>query len=62
MGEVPFIEIVPQLFVLEEKDLANAKQLMRLDLPDEQPGQDWVCPDCGTRLEGVFTHCWNCNR
>ena len=26
MGEVPFVEVVPQLFVLEQKDLVRAKR------------------------------------
>jgi hypothetical protein len=21
---------------------------------------EWSCPDCGEKLEGQFTHCWNC--
>lgn len=60
MGEIPFVEVVPQLFVLEEKDLARAKQLLQLDLPEDEPGDDWVCPQCGIDVEGAFDRCWKC--
>lgn len=47
MGEVPFVEVVPQLFVLDEKDLARALQLPQLDLPREPEGQDGSAPSAG---------------
>jgi hypothetical protein len=60
MGEVPFVEVVPQLFIIEERDLARAKQLLLLDLPPESPGSDWVCPECGVEIEAAFLQCWKC--
>ena len=60
MGEVPFVEVVPQLFVLEQKDVARAKQLLLLDLPVDGPEEDWVCPECGVDVEGTLYRCWKC--
>ena len=60
MGEVPFVEVVPQLFILEERDLARAKQLLELDLPVDEPGEDWMCAECGVEVEGTFGRCWKC--
>ena len=60
LGELPFVEVGPQLFVLEEKDVARAKELLLLDLPMEDPGDDWVCPECGVDVEGNFSRCWKC--
>ena len=60
MGEVPFVEVVPELYVLAEKDLARAKQLLQLDLPVEEPDEDWVCPECGVDIEGTLDRCWKC--
>jgi hypothetical protein len=60
VGELPFVEVVPQLFVLEQKDLARAKQLLLLDLPMESSDDDWVCPECGIDVEGNFSRCWKC--
>ena len=56
----PFVEVVPQLYVLKEKDLARAKQLLQLDLPLEEPEDDWVCAECGIDVEGTFERCWKC--
>jgi hypothetical protein len=60
MGEVPFVEVVPQLYILQTRDLARARQLLQLDLPVDQPGEDWVCTECGVDVEGVFGRCWKC--
>lgn len=60
VGELPFVEVIPQLFVLEEKDLLRAKELLRLDLPVENAGESWTCPECGIDIEGNFSRCWKC--
>jgi hypothetical protein len=60
VGELPFVEVVPQLFVLEESDVDRAKELLKLDLPLESPAPDWVCPECGVDVEGTFSRCWKC--
>jgi len=60
MGELPFVEVVPQLFVLEEKDVARAKELLLPDLPAEKVEKEWVCPECGIDVEGNFSCCWKC--
>jgi len=60
IGEVPFVELVPQLFILEERDLARAKELLQLNLPPQHQGDDWVCPECGVDVEGNFARCWKC--
>ena len=60
MGEVPFVEVVPELYILAEKDLARAKQLLQLDLPVEEPDDDWVCAECGVDIEGTLDRCWKC--
>lgn len=60
VGELPFVEVVPQLFVLEAKDVAKAKELLNLDLTPESPDDDWVCPECGVDVESNFSRCWKC--
>jgi hypothetical protein len=62
-GELPFVEVVPQLWVLNEADTGRAKALIKeLRYPEssEQP-QSWVCPGCGEPQEAEFTHCWKCS-
>jgi hypothetical protein len=60
MGEVPFVEVVPQLFVLEERDIAQALELLKLDLPRAAEGEDWLCPECGVEVDANFNRCWKC--
>lgn len=62
-GELPFVEVVPQLWVLNEADAGRAKALIKeLHEPgnNEQP-QAWVCTGCGMEQEAAFTHCWKCS-
>ena len=62
-GELPFVEVVPQLWVLNEADTGRAKALIKeLSDPEssEQP-QAWICLKCGTPQEAAFTHCWKCS-
>lgn len=61
-GELPFVEVVPQLWVLNDADEKNARALIRdLHEPGEKTQREnWVCPECGTILEAAFTHCWKC--
>ena len=60
MGEVPFVEVVPQLFVLRERDVERAIELLQLDRPRDNESEDWVCPECGIDVEGQFSRCWKC--
>ena len=60
VGELPFVEVIPQLFVLEEKNVARARELLQLDFPTEGSDDDWVCPECGVDVEGNFSRCWKC--
>ena len=61
LGELPFVEICPQLFILEEGDLGRAQALLHNELPaqgtDDKP---WHCAECGTEVEAVFGQCWQC--
>ena len=61
-GELPFIEVVPQLWVLNDADAGRAVALIgELHDARAEPAQDWQCPACGTKLGAAFTHCWKCS-
>ena len=62
-GELPFVEVVPQLWVLNENDAGRAKELIGElhDLQNSEPMPAWNCPKCGTAQEPAFTHCWKCS-
>ena len=62
-GELPFIEVIPQLWVLNDADAKRAADMIR-ELHETDPDehlQAWVCPVCGSAMEPAFTHCWKCS-
>ena len=63
VGELPFVEVVPQLFVLNEADAPRARALIEAvdEGSDTESLQAWDCPDCGTHQEAAFTQCWKCS-
>ena len=60
LGEIPFVEICPQLYVLDESDVERARQLLQVELPPENQASSWMCPECGIDIEGQFDRCWKC--
>ncbi len=60
-GELPPIVCWPEIWVRDPADFdAAAKIRDQLLSQLEQPGADWICPECGERLEGQFGSCWQC--
>jgi hypothetical protein len=60
VGEIPFLECLPELWVLEDKDLARAATLLKnFEEPSGRTAQ-WCCAACGERNEGQFAVCWQC--
>jgi hypothetical protein len=59
-GEIPFTECAPQLWLLNERDIERARQVVA-DFGRGAPAKPpWQCPDCGETLEGQFSACWHC--
>jgi hypothetical protein len=56
MGELPPAECQPQVWVVNDSDVARAEQLL-FDGPPSGP--PWQC-GCGETLGGQFTQCWSC--
>lgn len=59
MGEMPFFETWPQLWVVNDLDFDRATQLIE-SLDTESVGDSWECSRCGEQNEGQFAACWNC--
>ena len=61
MGEVPFQEVWPELWVENDLDYDRARQLIdAAKLQEESPAAPWKCRQCGEMNEGQFSACWNC--
>lgn len=60
LGEMPFPEVWPELWVRNDLDVDRAKQLLDASIMQESPADDWRCAQCGARNEGQFAACWQC--
>jgi hypothetical protein len=62
-GELPPIDCWPELWVVNDEDLAEAKAILKKTLaPLESVKKPWRCRDCGENIEGQFSECWKCGR
>ena len=60
LGEMPFTDTWPQLWVVNDLDYERALQLIGDDALAESPAEEWRCAKCGETNEGQFAACWNC--
>jgi hypothetical protein len=60
LGEVPWLETLPELWVVDERDAQIAERIIRTGRDHGVVGEPWRCGECGEQLEGQFTACWNC--
>ncbi|MEJ2471120.1 MAG: DUF2007 domain-containing protein [Desulfuromonadales bacterium] len=60
LGEIPFLECFPELWVVDEEVWPRAKTLLDNWLKEDRDAADWTCPVCGEILEGQFGACWQC--
>lgn len=63
VGELPFTEAWPQIWVLDEEDEQRAKKLcQKAEQEYLKPQQDWVCSNCGETNSASFEFCWHCQQ
>jgi hypothetical protein len=60
VGEMPFQEVWPELWVKDDLDYDRAVQLISDSIKDESPEEDWRCGICKAENEGQFAVCWSC--
>jgi hypothetical protein len=59
LGEIPFLECAPQIWISNDLDEARARELIAL-LRQPPAGDPWTCSACGETLEPQFAQCWSC--
>lgn len=61
VGEIPFVECWPELWVLRNGEELRARGLIDAARAAVlEPAPDWICAACGERVEGQFDACWRC--
>ena len=62
-GEVPFAEVFPELWGINDEDVDQARNLMEEQgTVKDANGSVWRCFGCGERHVGTFSACWKCGR
>jgi hypothetical protein len=59
IGDIPFIECAPQVWIDSVLDEARARDLLG-SLQSDVQGPNWVCALCGESIEPQFGACWRC--
>ena len=60
IGEIPFVECWPELWVRESGQELRARGLIEVALKPQPARDTWTCASCGERIEAQFSECWNC--
>lgn len=62
-GEIPFTEVFPEVWVIQDEDYDQARQMLKEGLVSLPLNQDsWICSGCGESHETQFAECWKCGR
>jgi hypothetical protein len=61
LGEVPFLEASPEIWILKDEDDFKAAAILETWRTTRiGAGEPWTCSECGEKIEGQFTSCWQC--
>lgn len=60
IGEIPFLECAPELWVLDDARAADAARLIEAAKAPAENTTSWRCAECGELNEGQFAACWRC--
>jgi len=60
LGEVPFIECWPEIWIIDDNDYSRAQQIIDTVLKAPLQSRGWWRCGCGEKLEGQFGSCWQC--
>lgn len=60
VGEIPFVECCPELWVIDDEAWPRAKMFVDAWFKKDAVAPAWSCPQCRETLEGHFGACWCC--
>lgn len=62
LGDLPFLDCQPELWVYKDAEASRAEALIK-DALREGPGESgspWTCASCGESNDAQFAACWRC--
>ena len=61
IGDLPFTEVWPELWVMNERDFKQADEIcQRIALEVNNNDIDWSCSKCKEVNASSFEFCWSC--
>lgn len=60
LGEIPFSQAYPEIWLEDERDLSRARQVFENFERPLPGGPPKPCPACGEENPAGFEICWNC--
>jgi hypothetical protein len=60
LGDIPFLECEPELWIVHDDDLARAKRILAEHEAPASASSRWRCNHCGEIIDGQFGACWQC--
>ena len=60
VGELPFVEMWPEVWIIKPKDWFSATCVLE-SLKPLDTLEDWTCADCSVTNPGPFETCWSCS-
>jgi hypothetical protein len=63
MGEIPFVEVYPELWIVNDVDYERAIDVLEPYYQHEAEAAnapEWICSACGVEVDGGFDECWKC--
>jgi len=61
LGDLPFLEVMPELWVLDDRDAELAQRVIAGAHQAADKGEPpWRCAACTESIEAQFTACWRC--
>lgn len=59
-GEIPPLEVWPEIWVDREDETIARQLISEVIEPNAPAPANWSCPQCGEVIEGQFAECWRC--
>ena len=61
LGEIPFVECYPELWVVDDDIFPRARKLLDGWFNDRgNSDKPWTCKNCGEHCDAQFGACWAC--
>lgn len=59
-GELPPTDLWPEIWIENEQDIENAKQIIADAIEGDKKATSWFCYNCSETNEPAFEICWKC--